>query len=59
MGSFAPKECHKERRPEDMICPACFREFVTQVQVIDKRVGEEMEVEGLTWTRRWIEQLLA
>ena len=59
LGDFANRQCHKQTRPDDLICPACFQEFVTQVQVIDKGVGEEMEAEGLTWTRRWIEQLLA
>ena len=57
-GSFASKECHQRGVRDVFVCPACFREFVKQVQVIEKRVAEEMEAGGLTWTRRWIEQVL-
>jgi hypothetical protein len=56
--SFASKECHKERRPDDLICPACFWDFVTEVKAIDESVAEEMEARRYAWTKAWISGVL-
>jgi hypothetical protein len=58
MGSFVPRECHKDRLPDDMICPTCFRHFVSEVKAIDQVVAGEMESNHLTWTKGWIKGAL-
>lgn len=59
LGDFAFKECHKDRLPDDFICPVCFRDFVSEVKAIDRAVAGEMESNHLTWTRRWVEGVLS
>jgi hypothetical protein len=57
MGAFVFKKCH-ENRPDDMLCPACFREFARLVHEEDPSLAESMRKDGYTWTRAWLRGVL-
>ncbi len=59
MGDFAFRECHKEGRPDDIICSQCFKNFVIAISAIDDRVGDAMKANGFSWTVTWIRGVLA
>jgi hypothetical protein len=56
-GVFAIKKCH-ENRPDDMLCPDCFREFIRSAHEQDPSLAESMSKGGYTWTRAWLRGLL-
>ena len=55
MGDFASRECHKERRPDDIICPQCHADFVNFIELRDPALAAELRV-GLGVTRSWIDK---
>jgi hypothetical protein len=55
---FADKKCH-ENRPEDKLCPDCFREFIRLAIQEDAPLAESMADGGYKSTRAWLRGVLS
>jgi hypothetical protein len=55
---FAIKKCH-ENRPEDKLCPDCFREFIRLAIQEDAPLAGSMAGGGYESTRAWLRGVLS
>jgi hypothetical protein len=58
-GDFAFRECQKQRLPDDIICPACFNDFIAAMGTIDDSSQVLMKANNIGWTVNWIKGVLA